>query len=388
MPSVRPCVLLRIAAGMVVVSLLVCPPLWSAQLAASPKVLTSLWHKRVAAQLTGLDLTWDGQTVAFTVAPVESAGEHRLYVFDSAGREVWNTARGLKILGVSLATDGQYTAIGLMDFSIALFAKHGELLWERKSVGLPSISPRGEIMVAFNNGMGGLATPLLEVFHRTGEKVWSFHRHGRVWRSVLSDQGDLLLSLWNGEALLIDRKQRVVWQQMFAKDAMALAISPEDAHYFAVGTGVLDPSIQLFERTGRLLWRRSLPLGVTEVSLAKQGAFLLSYGNTIHGQHVALYSRSGELQWMYHMKEPATEGSKAVVVPDEPLIVAGIERHQRYYVQGFALTGEPLWVAPVPEPIFDFRVSRDGRYIAAATDSALYFFDTQFTEGAKAQLQE
>src|SRR6266508_3064627 len=158
MPSVCPRVLLRIAAGMVVVSLLVCPPLLSAQLAASPKVLTSLWHKRVAGQLTGLDLTWDGQTVAFTVAPLESAGEHRLNVFDGAGREVWTTARGLKILGVSLATDGQYAAIGLMDFSIALFSKHGELLWERKSVGLPYISPRGEIMVAFNNGMSGLAT--------------------------------------------------------------------------------------------------------------------------------------------------------------------------------------------------------------------------------------
>jgi outer membrane protein assembly factor BamB len=275
-----------------------------------------------------------------------------------------------------------------MDFSVVLFSKHGKLLWERKSVGLPYISPQGEIMVAFNNGMSGVATPLLEVFRHTGKKVWSFHRKGRVWRSMLSDQGDLLLSLWDGEALLIDRKQRIVWQQMFAKDAMALAISPEDAQYFAIGTGVLDPSLHLFERTGHLLWRRSLPLGVTEVSLAKQGAFLLSYGNTIHGQHVALYSRSGELQWMYHLKEPATESSKAVVVPDEPLIVAGIERDRQYYLQGFALTGELLWMAPVPEPIFDFRVSRDGRYIAAATDSALYFFDTQFTEGAKAQLQE
>jgi outer membrane protein assembly factor BamB len=388
MPSVCPSVLRRIAAGMAVVFLLACPPLWSAELTTSPKIFTSLWHKQVAAQLTGLDLTWDGQTVAFTVAPLESAGEHRLYVFDGTGREVWSAARGRKILGVSLATDGQYTAIGLMDFSVALFSKHGKLLWERKSVGLPSISPQGEIIVAFNNGMSGLATPLLEVFRHTGEKGWRFHRKGRVWRSVLSDQGDLLLSLWDGEALLIDRKQRVVWQQMYAKDAMALATSPEDAQYFAIGTGVLAPSLHLFERTGRLLWRRSLPLGVTEVSLAKQGAFLLSYGNTIHGQHVALYGRSGELQWMYHVKEPATEGSKAVVVPDESLIVAGIERHRRYYVQGFALSGELLWVAPVPDPLFDFRVSRDGRYIAAATDSALYFFDTQFTEGAKVQLQE
>src|SRR5919197_4555053 len=388
MPSVCPPVLRRTAAGMVVVFLLVCPPLWRAKLVTSPKIFTSLWHKQVAAQLTGLDLTWDGQTVAFTVAPPGSAGEHRLYVFDGTGREMWSAARGLKILGVSLATDGQYTAIGLMDFSVALFSKHGKLLWERKSVGLPHISPQGQLMIAFNNGMSGFATPLLEVFRHTGEKVWSFHRKGRVWRSVLSDQGDLLLSLWDGEALLIDRKQRIVWQQMFAKDAVALAISPEDAQYFAIGTGVLDPSLHLFERTGRLLWRRSLPLGVTEVSLAKQGAFLLSYGNTIHGQHVALYSRSGELQWMYHLQEPATESSTAVVMPDEPLIVAGIERDRQYYLQGFTLTGELLWMAPVPGPIFDFRVSHDGRYIAAATDTTLFFFDTQFTEGPKAQLQE
>jgi outer membrane protein assembly factor BamB len=325
--------------------------------------------------------------VALTAA-LDSTTEHRLYVFDATGREVWTTDRGLKLLSVSLASDGQYVALGLMDFSIVLFSKYGKLLWEQKSVGLPYLSPPAEIVVAFNHGMSGLATPLFEVFRRSGEKVWSFHRKGRVWRSAISEQGDLLLSLWNGEALFIDRGQRVVWQQIFEEDATALAISPDDGRYFAIGTGVLDPNIHLFERTGRLVWRRKLPLGVTEVSLAKQGAFLLSYGNTMHGQHVALYTRSGELQWMYHLEERATESSKAVLVPDKPLIVAGIERDQRSYLQGFALTGELLWIAPVPEPIFDFRVSRDGRYIAAATDGVLYFFDTQFTEGTKAQLQE
>jgi hypothetical protein len=57
-------------------------------------------------------------------------------------------------------------------------------------------------------------------------------------------------------------------------------------------------------------------------------------------------------------------------------------------LQGFALTGNPLWVAPVPEPIFDFRVSRDGRYVAAATDTTLYFFDTRPVESQKAELQQ
>jgi hypothetical protein len=57
-------------------------------------------------------------------------------------------------------------------------------------------------------------------------------------------------------------------------------------------------------------------------------------------------------------------------------------------LQGFALTGEPLWIAPLPGPVFDFRVSRDGRYVAAATDRALYFFDTRPLMGPKAELQK
>jgi outer membrane protein assembly factor BamB len=175
---------------------------------------------------------------------------------------------------------------------------------------------------------------------------------------------------------------------LLPQDIMALAISPEDARYFAVGVGVLDQTLSLFERTGRLVWQRKLPLGITELSLARQGEYLLSYGNTVRGQHLVLYRHDGDLQWTYHLEEPAAESSKAVIVPDHPLVVAGIERSGQYFLQGFALTGELLWVAPLPGPMLDFRVSRDGRYVAAATDRALYFFDTRPLTGPKAELQK
>jgi hypothetical protein len=89
-----------------------------------------------------------------------------------------------------------------------------------------------------------------------------------------------------------------------------------------------------------------------------------------------------------HCDEPASESSKAVIIPKHPQVVVGLERDRQFFLQGFALTGELLWIAPVPDPLFDFRVSRDGRYIAAATDRALYFFDTRPTEGPKAELQK
>jgi outer membrane protein assembly factor BamB len=379
---------LRSVANMMIAVALLCPSLWGESPSSRPKVLTSLWQTQVSAQLTGLDLSWDGQLVAITVAPMTADGASHLHVYDLLGREVWTTSRGMKILGVSLADDGQYTAIGLMDFSLALFSKNGELLWERKSVGLPHLTPHEKHVVTFNAGIASLSNTLLEVFLRNGDKSWSLRRKGGVWRSIISDQSDLLIGLWNGEVLLIDRQYRVAWQQMLPKDIMALAISPEDAQYFAVGAGVLDQGLYLFERTGRLVWQRKLPLGITELSLARRGEYLLSYGNTIRGQHLALYNRNGDLQWTYHLEEPASESSKAVIVPNYPLVVAGIERDRQYALQGFALTGELLWMAPVPEPVFDFRVSRDGRYIAAATDSTLYFFDTRPVEGPKAELQE
>jgi hypothetical protein len=274
-----------------------------------------------------------------------------------------------------------------MDFSIALFTGDGKLLWERQSVGLPSITPHGKSVVTFNSGITGPTNTLLEVFQRDGQKVWSLRRKGRIWRSITSDRSDLLMGLWNGEVLLIDRQHRIAWQQMLPQEIMALAMSPEDAEYFAVGAGVINPVVHLYERKGRLLWRRELPLGVTELSLARQGEFLLTYGNTIHGQHLGLYRRTGEVEWSYHLPTPATESSKAIIIPNAPLIIAGIERDRRYYLQGFALTGNLLWVAPVPEPMFDFRVSHDGRYVAAATDTTLYFFDTQPVDSQKAEAQ-
>jgi outer membrane protein assembly factor BamB len=388
MAPLSPRVLLRCTAAMVVGFTLLCSSLWGDALFPSPRVLTALWQKRFSAQLSGLDLTWAGQTVAITVAPITSNGDSHLHMYDLTGRELWTTTRRQKILRLSLSHDGQYTAIGLMDFSIAFFAKDGELLWERKSVGIPTLSSQGNSVVTFNAGSASPANPLLEVFHHDGNKAWSLRRKGRVWRSIVSDQSDLLIGLWNDEVLLVDRQYRMTWQRLLPKEIMALAISPQDAQYFAIGVGVLEPSVHLYERTGRLVWERQLPLGVTDLSLARQGEFLLSYGNTIRGQHLALYRRNGEEEWTYHLEAPATESSKAVIVRDYPLIVAGIQRDQRYYLQGFALTGKLLWVAPLPEPIFDFRVSHDGRYIAAATDSTLYFFDTQPVEGPKAELQQ
>jgi outer membrane protein assembly factor BamB len=387
MPSIWPLDLRRAAAGVALFACLGCPSLWGSDLSSHPKILTALWQKHFSAQLTGLDVTRDGQMVALTVVPVTFTDDNRLYIYDGTGRELWSVRRDVKILGVSLSEDGQYVAIGLLDFAIALFSKAGEVLWERKSVGLPQVAPRADMVVAFNNGIGSVSNTLLEVFRLNGEKAWSLRRKGRVWRTLLSARADLFLSLWNGEVLLIDRQQRLLWQQIFVKDIVALAISPEDAQYFAVGTGVLDQGLHLYERSGRLLWRHNLALGVTELSLAKQGAFLLSYGNTIRGQHLALYARNGQLQWTYHLQEPASESSKGVIATDAPLVVAGIERDQQYYLQGFSLAGELLWIAPMPEPIFDFRVSRDGRYIAAATTSTLFFFDMHPSAGAKAQLQ-
>jgi outer membrane protein assembly factor BamB len=377
MPSVLPAGQLRVVVGGVIVFLLVCPAFWSHEVAAAPSVLPWRWHKQFPAQLTSIDLTWEGHTVALTVTPLKSGEDNRLHVYDASGRELWSLAQRARMLGASLSADGAYLAIGLMDFSIAMFSRRGELLWERQSIGLPRLTADGEFLIAFNSGIGGQAMPLVEIFRRDGGKAWSLQRRGRVWRAVVSDRNDLLVSLWNGEVLLIDRHQRLLWQQLFTKEVLALTMSPGDARYFAVATGVGEQGLHLYERPGRPLWRRTMPSGVTDISLAPEGAFLVSYGNTVHGQHLALYNRSGDVQWTYHLTEPAAESSKAVIVPRQSIVVAGVEREGRSYLQGFALHGELLWLAPVPDPIFDFQVSRDGRYIAAATDHAVYFFDTQ-----------
>ena len=96
--------------------------------------------------------------------------------------------------------------------------------------------------MALNSGVTGPINTLLEVFHRDGQKVWSLRRKGRVWRSIVSDQSDLLMGLWNSEVLLINRQRRIAWQHTLPHEIMALAISPEDANYFAVAVGVLIPS--------------------------------------------------------------------------------------------------------------------------------------------------
>jgi hypothetical protein len=70
--------------------------------------------------------------VAFTLASSAVDGYSRLHAYDRMGRELW-TKWERKIRAVSRAYDGRYSAIGSMDFAIALFAKNGELLWETSS---------------------------------------------------------------------------------------------------------------------------------------------------------------------------------------------------------------------------------------------------------------
>ena len=107
------------------------------------------------------------------------------------------------------------------------------------------------------------------------------------------------MGLWSSEVLVIDRQHRIAWQHMLPQEIMALAISPEDAEYFAVATGVLNPVVHLYERTGRLMW-------VTETSPrcdrtepgTGEGERLLSYGNTIHGQYLCAFSTARVLGGM------------------------------------------------------------------------------------------
>lgn len=250
---VLPPLLLRSALGLLIAVALLCPTPWGEVPSQIPRELTARWQSHVSAQITGLDLSWDGQTVALTVAPPGSNADSYLRLYDIDGHEKWTTSRRTKLLGVSLAECGKYVSVGIVDFTVVFFSKHGKFLWERQSVGLPLITPRESRVVTFNGGMAGVSHPLLEVFLPGGEKSWSLRRRGRVWRSVISNQGDLLLGLWNGEVLLIDRQYHLAWQQMLPKEIMALAISPEDARYFAIGAGVLDQELYLFERTGQLI---------------------------------------------------------------------------------------------------------------------------------------
>jgi hypothetical protein len=78
MPSVCPLGLRRIAAGVGLLVCLGCPSLWGSDLSSHPKTLIALWQKHFSAQLTGLDLTRDGQLVVLTVAPLTPTDANRL----------------------------------------------------------------------------------------------------------------------------------------------------------------------------------------------------------------------------------------------------------------------------------------------------------------------
>src|SRR5688500_13923584 len=105
MPSVWLLDLRRAAAGVAWFACLGCPSLWGSDLSSHPKILTALWQKHFSAQLTGLDVTRDGQMVALTVVPVTFTDDNRLYIYDGTGRELWSVRRDVKILGVSLSED-------------------------------------------------------------------------------------------------------------------------------------------------------------------------------------------------------------------------------------------------------------------------------------------
>src|SRR5262245_5052867 len=73
-----PRILLHCVAGAMIGFALLCPVLWGEAPASHPKVLTALWQKQIHAQPTGLDLSKDGQTVAFTTAPLASEAGSQL----------------------------------------------------------------------------------------------------------------------------------------------------------------------------------------------------------------------------------------------------------------------------------------------------------------------
>jgi WD40 repeat protein len=258
--------------------------------------------------------------------------EHSIYLLSEDGSLLWEESLGVPVERVSMSNNGQYILAGADKF-IYKFDK-GKLITDKIRVwSLPTNFSFHDISVSLRGFSTIAATAADSLFGTTEDAAYvknsaiesdynEYTSNGKVYDVSISEEGDYIALVSSKKAQLRNR-EKIIWSKDIRNAYTGyVSISP-DGRYVAVG---FDRRLDFLDQDGRILWSLDVR-GLWDVSISENGEYVaVGLAN-----QVWFLNKEGELLWSFQIDSRGYVGS--------------------------------------------ISVSSNGRYVVAASERGVYFFE-------------
>jgi len=289
------------------------------------------WSKHYGDKISDPQLSDDGNMIAVQVGNVgERVGT--LMAYDKRGKLLWtyNTRGKATISDYRLSRDGKYAAVSVFEeglFGIKghfILLRDGNVEWVKSGRGVAgeiAISPNNAYIVTtlYDRGKDSTHVTLYTI---DGAELWTTTVEGCPISADVSDNGEVLLTIWNLEVLRVVKlffiaNGRVLW----VKDDCSRAQFTRSGDRIIATRGSRDLgfSVEVFDREGELLWK-----------YRDMYSFAVSDNYYVLGneEEVVLVSTKGEILQrikISELEEVETKEIKVKISPDGRYFTVGIK---------------------------------------------------------------
>lgn len=251
---------------------------------------TQVWNQQTQTQVWGIDISRDGKYVAAG----SSAPEDRLYLYDRVVDSLWTYDAGGEVREVEFSHDGLYLAAGPIQAgragSVGLFdVVTRQLLWEYDTgdwVREITFSPDDSYVAVANS------SDYLYLFNTAdGALQWKKFHGGYVpfILDISRDGSRIVTGGKSHEVRMFDSNGNLLWtyptDQVITDGRMSA-----DGSRIIVGT--VWGGIYCLDGNGNLLWRRVRPVGHNSVYMTQNGKYIV-----LGGPGIMLLDNEGMVLW-------------------------------------------------------------------------------------------
>jgi hypothetical protein len=261
--------------------------------------------------------------------------ENSVHLLAEDGSLLWEEHLGVPIESISTSNNGQYILAGADKFIYKF--DMGKLITDKIRVWfLPTnfsfhditVSRRGFYTIAGTaaDSLFGTTEDAAYVKNNAIETDYNeYTSNGKVYDVSISKKGNYVAMVSSKRAQLL-REEKIIWSHDIGNAYSGFVSISPDGTYVAVG---FDRTLDLLDQDGRNLWSLDLGPGLWDLSVSENGEYV-AVGL---GDQVWFLNRDGELLWRYQIDSKGYVGS--------------------------------------------ISVSSTGKYVAAASDRGVYFFENR-----------
>lgn len=354
--------------------------------AAAPETrLNWAWRRHFKNMEVGnLAMAWNGSRMVFSVTE-KAAGSPKGDVIigaDNTSAVLKDWRAGGKVGRLSLSGDGKRLLTELEDGGLLFYDdwKSGKKPAKIKSSSPGALmSPEGDF-IAISAKKTSRDQPNIEVVSGSGKQLWSYHDFAgdslKTLFPFLKNKKQMVFASSSGAVHLLD-EGKLVWKAAAQGTPLALSSSFLEGGLLAIAGNGDENNIRFFyNRKGSITGSAGFKGKITSLSCSDIGNACAALGKSGNRQRLAVYAPDGKELWKYTLKALPGYDSSVAIAAHGTIVIAGFEEAGEWSLRAWDIKGRPLWTAPIEGGLADFKVSWNGKRIAALTrDGRVAFFE-------------